>query len=98
MKEEIAKLTVQIQPNAGRNELLGYKQEVLKIRIAAPPVKGKANQELIRYLSNILGIVKSRITIQRGAAGKKKLILVEGLNQDQLMAIIAGLHRENITQ
>jgi uncharacterized protein (TIGR00251 family) len=95
MKEELTKLVVQVQPNARRNELLGFKQEVLKIRIAAPPSKGKANQELINYLSDILGIAKNRIIIQHGNTSKKKIIVIEGLNQDRLLAIVAGWLNEN---
>lgn len=90
MKEELTKLIVQAQPSARRNELLSFKQGVLKVKIAASPVKGKANQELISYLSKVLGIAKSQIIIKQGAASKKKLIIVRDLNQDQLLTAITG--------
>jgi uncharacterized protein (TIGR00251 family) len=95
MKEELAKLIVQVQPSARRRELLSFEEGVLKVKIAASPVKGKANQELISYLSDILGIAKSQIIIKQGSLSKRKLIIIKGLNQDQLLATITGwLHKK----
>jgi len=90
MKEEQAKLVVQVQPNASRNKVTGFKEGVLYIRIAEPPVKGKANQGLIKYLSGILGIDKSRIVIQKGVTSKRKLITISQLHQDQVMKDITS--------
>lgn len=97
MKEEQTKLVVQVQPNARQNEVLGFKQGVLYIRIAAPPARGKANKELINYLGDVLGIAKSRVVIQQGATNKRKLISIEGINQDRCMSIIAEWLDENKT-
>jgi uncharacterized protein (TIGR00251 family) len=90
MKEEQAKLVVQVQPGASRNKVTGFKEGVLYIRIAEPPVRGKANQELIKYLSGILGIDKSRIAIQKGTTSKRKLITISQLNQDQVVKNITS--------
>ncbi len=89
MKEEPAKLAVQVQPNARHNKVLGFKQGVLSIRIVAPPIRGKANQELVKYLADVLGIARSHLIIQKGATAKRKLISISGLNQDRVMEIIA---------
>ncbi len=97
MKEEQTKLAVQVQPNASQNEVLGFKQGVLHIRVAAPPIRGKANQELIKYLSDILGITKSQVTIQKGTTSKRKLISIGGLNQDQVMGKLADWLGEHKT-
>jgi uncharacterized protein (TIGR00251 family) len=97
MTEERAKLAVQVQPNANQNKVLGFKQGVLHIRIAAPPVRSKANQELTKHLSDILGITKSQVTIQKGATSKRKLISIEGLNQEQVMGKIADCLEEHKT-
>ena len=88
MKEEQAKLVVKVQSNARQNEVLGFKQGVLYIRIAAPPIRSRANQELIKYLSDILGITKSHVTIQKGITNKRKLVSIEGSNQDWVVGII----------
>ena len=88
MMDEQTRLSVQVQPNAKRNEVSGFKQESLHLKISAPPVQGKANQELISYLSKIMGIPGSRITIQRGAASRRKLLVINGLNREQVVTAI----------
>ena len=80
-----ARIVVRVQPNAGRNEVLGFKNGCLHVKIAAPPVKGKANQELIGLLSDILKVSKSNIAIIKGMSSKTKVISISGLRQDQLM-------------
>jgi len=79
-------ITVQVQPNARRNEVLGFKDDILHVKIAAPPVKGKANRELIELLSQILGVSKGGITIERGITGRRKVIAIAGLDREQIVA------------
>ncbi len=93
MKEEVTRLVVRVQPNAKQNEVLGFREGVLHIRIAAPPVKGKANQELASYLGDILGIAKSRVSVEKGTTGKRKLVSISGLNKEQVTSIISGLNK-----
>ncbi len=98
MKETETRLTVQVQPNAARNEVLGLREGALHIKIAAPPVKGKANQELIKYLSSILGIARSRIAILKGATNRKKLVGIEGLDRERVTQIITDRKDRNKTR
>ena len=84
VKEEPATIVVQVQPNAPRNKLVRFEDRVLHLRIAAPPIKGKANQELIKFLSDILGVGKSNLTIAQGMTSKKKVIVITGLGQNQV--------------
>ncbi len=85
MKEEQATIVVQVQPNASQNKLARFKGGVWHLRIAAPPIKGKANQELLKFLSDILGIGKDNLTITKGITGKRKVIVIKGLAQNQVM-------------
>jgi len=78
------KITVQVQPNAKRNEVLGFEDGVLKVKIAAPPVKGRANKELIAFLSQLLNVSKSSITLEKGATSRRKLIGISGLSQAEV--------------
>jgi len=55
------------------------------VRVSAPPVKGKANQELITFLSGLLGVGKSRIDIIRGHTTKNKVIAISGLSREDIM-------------
>ena len=85
---EKVKISVRVQPNAGKNEISGFRDGVLFIKIAAPPVKGKANQELVAFLGGILGIARSNLTIEKGLTGKRKLICITGLTQRQVIECI----------
>ena len=85
MKEEHATITVQVQPNASQNKLTRFEQGVWYLRIAAPPIKGRANQELLKFLSDILGVSKSSLTIEKGMTSKRKLIAIRGLGQNEVM-------------
>ena len=79
------KIVVQVQPDARHNEVLGFKDGVLHLRITAPPVEGKANRALIKFLSAILGVSKSSLTIEKGVTGRRKLIGIIGLTHDQVI-------------
>ena len=83
--KEPVRIRVQIKSNAGQNEVLGFKDGVLHIRIAAPAVKGEANQELIKFLSNILGMSKSNLTIEKGMTSRRKVIGISELPRVQIM-------------
>ncbi len=76
---------VRVRSNAARNEVVGFSGGVLQVRVAAPPVKGEANEELIAFLSKVLGVSKSRISIIRGHAARNKLIAIGGLSQKDIM-------------
>lgn len=71
------KLKLRIIPNAKKSEIVGWLDEqTLKIKIHAPPVEGKANDELVRFLSKSWGIKKSEIRIVSGETGRDKVIEV----------------------
>jgi len=82
---EPARISVKVQPNARQNEILRYQDEVLHIKIAAPPVKGKANRELLRFLSDILGLSQSQLTIEKGMTSRAKVVGFTGLTREQIM-------------
>lgn len=84
MKEERARLTVQVQPNASVNRVVRFEEGVWHLRIAAPPVKGKANRELIKFLSDTLGVSKGSITIEKGHTSRRKVIMVEGVTDEMI--------------
>ncbi len=72
-----AAIAVRVTPRASRNgiaEILG--DGTIKVHVAAPPVDGAANEELIRYLADVLNIPKSRLEIVAGLSGRDKLISV----------------------
>ena len=81
----MANVPIQVQPNAARNEVVGFEEGVLRVRIAAPPVKGKANRELIDFLSKRLGVSKGSITIEKGLTSRRKVVAIEGLSHAEVL-------------
>ena len=70
-------LAVRVTPRASANKIVELMNDgTVKIHIAAPPVDDKANQELIKFLADILGVTKSRLEIVAGVTGRDKLISV----------------------
>lgn len=75
--------SVRVQPRASRSEVVGELDGALKIRLAAPPVDGEANEELIRFLAKLFGVSRSQVSILSGQTSKNKLIRVDGLKVDE---------------
>ncbi len=84
MNEESVTLIVQVQPNATQNRVVRFEDGILHLRIAAPATKGKANQKLLKFLSDTLGVSRSHLTIKKGLISKKKTIAITGLTQNQV--------------
>jgi uncharacterized protein (TIGR00251 family) len=78
-------LALRVTPNASRNEIIGFTDGVLLVRIAASPVKGKTNKELADFLSKALGVRKSSISIVKGQTSRNKVIAIEGISRDDII-------------
>ncbi len=77
LADDRALLTVKVTPNAKRSEFNGWSMDeqsrpVLLVRLQAPPVDGKANTELVRFLAEALGCPKGQLTLLRGSTGRQK--------------------------
>jgi uncharacterized protein len=81
VKEKPTSIVVQAHPRAKRNEVVRFEEGVWHLKIAAPPTEGKANKVLIDFLSEILDVSKSSITIEKGVASHRKLIFIEGITK-----------------
>ncbi|QQX81538.1 YggU family protein [Shewanella sp. KX20019] len=69
-------LQLYIQPKASRDQIIGLHGEELKIAITAPPVDGKANAHLTKYLAKAFKVPKGDITIVKGQMGRHKQVLI----------------------
>jgi uncharacterized protein (TIGR00251 family) len=78
---------VQVVPRASRNEIVGEHNSALRVRIAAPPVDGAANHELVRLLSRAFGVKRGAIEITSGQASKTKQVRVTGATQRDLQKL-----------
>ena len=70
-------LSVKAQPNASKNEFSDIMGAFIKLRITAPPVDGKANQQLIRFLASTFGVSKSSIQLLNGDSCREKRFLIK---------------------
>ena len=80
-----ARISVRVHPNAAKNEVVNLTDRVLQVRISAPPVKGKANKELIAFLSQILDVSQSKVSIIKGHSSRNKLIAIDSMSQQEVM-------------
>lgn len=66
-------LALHVQPGAARTELAGTHGDALKIRLAAPPVDGRANDELLRFLAEAFGVPRANVALLRGPSSRSKV-------------------------
>jgi uncharacterized protein (TIGR00251 family) len=77
-------LNLQIQPGARRSEIVGLHGAALKIRLAAPPVDGKANACLVSFLAEVLGLPIASISLVSGQSSRSKRVAVANLAADEV--------------
>jgi uncharacterized protein (TIGR00251 family) len=73
-----------VQPRASRTEVVGLHGDALKIRVAAPPVDGAANEAIIRFFADRLGVPRSRVRLTKGASGRRKVVEIDGIGVEAL--------------
>jgi uncharacterized protein (TIGR00251 family) len=74
---------VRVQPRASRTELAGRYGDALKIRLAAPPVDGAANEALVRFLAERLKVPRSSVALMAGAGARAKVLAVTGIGLEE---------------
>lgn len=81
---------VRVVPRASRSEVVGEHDGALRVRVAAPPVEGAANVELVRLLARALGVPARAVEITSGHASKTKLVRVAGADRARLLSLVSG--------
>ncbi len=76
-QNETLLLRIYVQPRASRDEIVGTHGDSLKIRITAPPIEGKANDHLCKFLAKVFGVSRSQITLTAGKQGRHKQFRIE---------------------
>lgn len=79
-----------IQPRASRTAIAGIHGDALKIALAAPPVDGKANEELCKFFSKTLDLSKGAVELVSGKTSRKKLILIKTITLQQFLERICN--------
>jgi uncharacterized protein (TIGR00251 family) len=77
-------LEVRVIPNAPRNEVIGWHGGALKVKVHAPALEGRANEELCGFLAEELGLPRRSVTLLRGDKSRQKVLRVAGLAPEEL--------------
>jgi hypothetical protein len=81
-------LSLHIQPGAKKTEVAGPYGDALKVRLGAPPVDGKANDALVAYLADRLGVPKARVVLESGQTSRSKRLRVVGVAAEAVAATL----------
>ncbi len=87
------RIVVRLTPRAGADRVDGVVDGVLRVRVAAPPVDGAANEALVRLLARELGVARREVRVVAGEAARVKQIMVDGLAPEVLADRWPGLRR-----
>jgi uncharacterized protein len=88
----VARLEIRVAPRAGRSAIGGFDAAGrLVVRVAAPPVEGRANEALCAFLAGALKIPRRRVRLLRGDKGRTKLVEIEGLTDQELRIKLENL-------
>jgi len=88
MKETLIK--VYLQPKSSKNEIVGPYRDGIKVKVTAPPIEGKANEALIRFLAKEFGISPSCVEILKGHHSREKTLKISGVVDQDLVKKILG--------
>ena len=83
-------ITVHVVPRASRTEVVGRHGDAIRIRLAAPPVDGAANDELVRFFVERLGVGRAAVTLKTGERGRRKTVAIDGVSRQQVERALFG--------
>ena len=87
--DEGTRIDIYVVPRASRSRIVGEHDGRLKIQIAAPPVDGAANKEILRLFSSVFGVSKSRVVLIQGQAGKRKTVEILSLSSEEVILLLS---------
>jgi uncharacterized protein (TIGR00251 family) len=79
----MARLTVKVHPRARRSAVTGRLGDAWKLDLTAPPVEGKANEECVRFLAELVGVPRARVRIVTGLTSRSKVVEIEGVTEEE---------------
>ncbi|MCH8815425.1 MAG: DUF167 domain-containing protein [Chloroflexi bacterium] len=80
----MAYLKVRVSPGARSDTVVGWMEDVLRIRVKAPPERGKANDAVLRFIASTLGLPAAQVTLRRGGSSRNKLLYVDSMTDDEV--------------
>lgn len=85
------RLVLHVQPGAKRNAVVGVHGDALKVAISAPPVDGKANEAIVSFVAQALGVSGSAVTLVAGSTSRRKTLAIEGVTLEVIESRINAL-------
>ena len=79
----MARLTVKVHPRARRSAVTGRLGDAWKLDLTAPPTEGKANEECVRFLADLVGVPRARVRIVTGLTSRTKVVEIEGVTEEE---------------
>ena len=84
VKDDAVTFNVRVQPRASKSGVAGELDGAIKIRVAAPPVEGEANNELIRFLAKLFDLPRANVSLISGSTSKNKVVKVSGISPNDV--------------
>ena len=91
---ESCTLKIRVQPKASRNQVDGFEEGTLRLRVTAPPTEGKANAGVIALMAKTLGVSQSRLEIVRGRGSRDKVVAIDTLSEQEVHRRIAAVIKD----
>ncbi|MGB9586937.1 MAG: DUF167 domain-containing protein [Armatimonadota bacterium] len=79
-----ALLKIRVNPRSSRNQVTGWRDDVLQIKLTAPPIEGAANKAVLEFLAEQLDIKKSQIALVSGTTSREKIVEITGLSDGEI--------------
>lgn len=90
MPEPTTRLRIRVSPGARTTEFVGRQGEAWKVRVAAPPERGRANDALLKLLAERLGVPRTELELVAGGSGRDKIVELRGLAADEADRRLGG--------
>ena len=84
-----ARIAVRVQPGAKKEAILGFADGVLRLRVTAPPVEGRANDAVLELVARAVGVRPSHVALLRGARSRDKLLRIDGVSQQRAEDVLS---------
>ena len=80
----MTRLRVRVTPRGSKEEVIGWRDDVLAVKLTAPPVEGAANKACVDFLAKVLGVKRSQVTLVSGEKSRDKAFEIDGLDESDI--------------
>jgi uncharacterized protein len=88
LKNGTVLLHLHVQPKASKSRIMGFHDGCLKLAVAAPPVEGKANKAVVKFLAQLFGLPARDVVVKAGAQSRRKQVVIKALSAAEIRAVI----------